>query len=253
MKIAHITDMHLRQSIPGMAANPKRLIRDMPHLLPKAIEEIKGHKPDIIVVTGDLVDVPEEWIEDHQEKKLCEEHTLSCIADYLYVKDILDASGLPYVVVAGNHDIPEFVWQVFEKFDDLIINGYKFLFFHDHETENHMPQRLHMERERFEDAVACDSDMLQVHVQHYVLTPTLHEGYPHSYKDDRLLTQLVDESEQVILSLSGHYHQGTELIHLRNAYFTTEPAFCVSPHVYRLYEIDPEAKHVSMRQLDLKM
>ncbi|QDU33524.1 Calcineurin-like phosphoesterase [Poriferisphaera corsica] len=251
MRIAQITDLHLRQAIPGVTTHSERLVREVPSLFAKAVRSAKEHSPDIIVVTGDLLDVPDDWISAQANGMLGEEETLACLADYLYIKDVLDNSELPYMVVAGNHDLPNLLWQIFERFDDLSLNGFKFIAFHDEETENHMPQRLGLERERFEETLHCVSEMPQVHLQHYVLTPTLHEGYPHSYLDDRTITEKVDESERVILSLSGHYHQGTELLHMKYAYFATGTAFCNQPHAYRIYDVDLERKHVSMKQFNV--
>ncbi|WP_432799889.1 metallophosphoesterase family protein [Poriferisphaera sp. WC338] len=249
MKIAHITDIHLRQHIPGNVALAERQVRRMPELFPQALKQIQDCQPDILIITGDLLDAPLSWIDADKLGNLEEENREAALQDYRLLYEILEDQDLPYVVLAGNHDLQSAMWNVFPQKDTVHCDGFDFHLFHDDETENHMPQRLDDQLERFEATLETHDESPQIHVQHYVLTPSIHEGYPHSYKHDRTHTQKIDDSGRVILSLSGHFHPGTELIHLKNTYFTTGPAFCVAPFPYRIYEIDD--KHVTMQQFDL--
>ena len=59
-RILHFTDAHLRWNQPGSAANPLRLSRDMPDALARLADTFVDIKPDVVVMTGDLLDVPDD-------------------------------------------------------------------------------------------------------------------------------------------------------------------------------------------------
>ena len=54
--------MHLRCYQPGTAINPMRLFRDMPAALDRLAKRIKEFTPDVLVMTGDILDMPDEVI-----------------------------------------------------------------------------------------------------------------------------------------------------------------------------------------------
>jgi len=58
MKLVHISDFHLRHYLPGTASAPTRTSRKMPELLQQAVAHIEAESPDMVAVTGDLVDYP---------------------------------------------------------------------------------------------------------------------------------------------------------------------------------------------------
>ena len=58
MKIAHISDFHLRHHLPGTSSISRRLSRKMPDLVAEAVRQIGDADPDLVAVTGDLVDYP---------------------------------------------------------------------------------------------------------------------------------------------------------------------------------------------------
>ncbi|MBT3601936.1 MAG: hypothetical protein HN521_02615, partial [Candidatus Latescibacteria bacterium] len=58
MKIAHISDFHLRHHLPGDSAIEQRKSRQMPNKIALAVKHIQTLSPDLIAVTGDLVDYP---------------------------------------------------------------------------------------------------------------------------------------------------------------------------------------------------
>lgn len=66
----------------------------------KSVEEIKRFRPrpDLVVVTGDLVETPDE-------------------ASYLHFKSLLDGLSVPVAVLPGNHDDPVLMASVFADRD----------------------------------------------------------------------------------------------------------------------------------------
>ena len=101
-----------------------------------------------------------------------------------------------------------------------------------------MPRRFNPQRAQWEAALAQTDGPPQVHLQHYVVTPILNAGWPHSYEEGDDIARRTDEAGCVRLSLSGHYHPGTGLIRHRHACFATCPAFAIAPFAWRVYDID---------------
>jgi 3',5'-cyclic AMP phosphodiesterase CpdA len=258
MRIAHITDLHLRQHIAGTASIAERQSRRMAELFPKALAAIAARRPDVVVVSGDLVDVPDGWLTG----SLTPEQSAAALADYRLVRGALDDTQLPYVVVPGNHDRDDLLWQVFDRSRvDVEIAGHRVVSFHDHEGAGHVPERVGDDRARFErvtgdTGVASPSThrvadvpthrgLPQVHVQHYVVWPEENREYPHTYGDGRSLATAVGAGGVVRLCLSGHYHRGVAPARYDvapNVTFATAPAFCVSPFPWWVYDLADDAE-----------
>ena len=49
LRILHLTDLHLRRSLPGTAQQPKRLSRDMPDILCRLGDRLDEWSPDDVV------------------------------------------------------------------------------------------------------------------------------------------------------------------------------------------------------------
>ena len=231
MKIAHISDFHLRHHLSGTATSPRRLSRQMPDLLTEAVEEVQAESPDLVVATGDLVDYP-----------FCGVHDPDLIAhgekDLRLVQEIFRPLSAPVAFLYGNHDPPESFRKVFGHHpSDFEVSGYRILLFFDEEVENHFPQRLGEERERFLAALADDDPRPQIHLQHYLISPERNEGYPHTYWEAESLKGALLADPRVRLVLSGHYHRGEPLFREGEVHFSTVPAFGERPHPYRIYTL----------------
>jgi DNA repair exonuclease SbcCD nuclease subunit len=95
-KIVQITDLHISHHLDDK--NVKRLDLCLNYIVQKV-------KPDVVLVTGDLVYNP---LHDHQNFKLLA---------YYSLKKKLDALKIPYFVIPGNHDDSFVVARVFGKSD----------------------------------------------------------------------------------------------------------------------------------------
>jgi histidinol-phosphate phosphatase family protein len=244
LKIAHITDLHARRSLPGSCSAVKRRSRLMPDLFIKALDLFKKENVDFIALTGDLLDVPEFILTpddyyDHQPGPWLDD----ALSDYRYFKNLLDQTGIPYMVLPGNHDHEPTMWQVFDPASNTLdlptpsgpVRVYRF---NDREWAGHIPRRLDRQRVLFDSALA-NGPQHQIHLQHYVVTPILNKGYPHTYLESDWLVKRITASGKSIFSLSGHYHNGTDLLPHENAIITTGPAFTHSPHPIRIYQTGP--------------
>ncbi len=243
MRIAHLTDLHLRAQQPGTSAIGKRRSHAMTTLVPRALDAMRAQQPDFLAVTGDLLDVPG-WLTapiPGFARDMPEFWTNAAIEDYRQVKAWLDATGIPYMVLPGNHDLPDAMWQVFDPAaHTLETGGICCTRFCDHEHDGHRPRRFHPERDRWEQLLQRTNGPLQVHLQHYVITPALNAGYPHTYEEGEEIARRTNACGHVPLCLSGHYHRGTPVLNHGNTTFATTPAFCEAPHPWRIYDLDPD-------------
>ncbi|MCC9078950.1 metallophosphoesterase [Litorilinea aerophila] len=234
MKIAHISDLHLRHHLPGTADIPERRSRLMADYLQRAVQHLHAHNPDLLVLSGDLVDYPTDRLDDPATRAQGE-------ADLRLIADILAPLPCPLVVVDGNHDHPELTRKVFGHLPlDQICRGYRVLAFWDAEGEGHVPHRTGAEWQRFQDALEDPDSPPQIHVQHYVIWPHLNGEYPYTYGEGDAMQAAIVASGRVRLVLSGHYHRGARPQMVDNTLFATVPAFSEFPHPFWIYELDGE-------------
>ncbi len=254
MRVGHISDLHLRRNLQGTSAVPARLSRDMPELLSAALSAMMVAGVDVVVVTGDLVDHPYP-VEDTPE-------TLrNGRADLQLVAEALQQLSCPWAVLPGNHDHPELFRDVFGlKPHEFDCQGIRFTAFHDwdrslvaddDEMATNVPRRIGAERTRFEALLADDDSRPQVHLQHYVITPRLDEGWPHTYADGEYLCDAVVQDGRIRLALSGHYHPGSSCLRAGDngmgTWFNVAPAFCEIPHPYLLHDLGSDGCLVTTR------
>lgn len=215
----------------------------MPQLLERAMLRIRGEAPDLLVVSGDLLDFPFEAIDSPAMLELAEQ-------DLRLMADILVESGSPYVIVQGNHDVPRLVRRVFGRIPvDQVIAGYRVLCFNDHQAGDLYPERLGRERERFLAALSDPISPPQIHVQHYLIWPRRNASYPYTYREAGFLLDAIAKSGLVRLVLSGHYHAGVPLTRIGDTFFATVPAFAEAPHPYWIYDLQDRQVSFQPRQL----
>ena len=232
MIIAHLSDFHLRHHLPGTSGASRRLSRYMPDLLTEAVEKLRAEAPDLVAVTGDLVDHPFYGMHDPDLIALGEK-------DLRLIRDIFRPLTCPVAFLYGNHDHPTAFQKVFGDLPvDFGVAGRRILLFSDSEIDNHIPQRLEEQRERFLAALADDDPRPQIHIQHYLISPERNQGYPHTYREADSLKAALQADGRVRLALSGHYHRGEPLFQEGGVYFGVAPAFGEPPHPYRIYTLE---------------
>ncbi|MGZ0148680.1 metallophosphoesterase family protein [Kribbella sp. WER1] len=252
MRIAQLTDLHVRAHLPGTSVLGRRRSREALGLTSKALDDARRRGAEVVVVTGDLVDVPSFLLTGERYDAFDRDRWLSAAAaDYRLLRDLLDGSGLPYIVVPGNHDSYPMTGSVFGT-GPLVreIGELRFVSFWDREDHANIPHRRRAERALFDDLLTSTGPD-QVHLQHFVVTPELNDDWPHTYQDGRELRGRIVESGRVRLSLSGHYHPGTDLIHDGGSTFATGSALAEAPHCYRLYDVGASDAPVRMQIVPL--
>lgn len=237
LRLAHITDLHLRHHQPGSSRLNARRSRRMAEALAAALSDLKARGVDAVVLTGDLLDVPGYYLRgeeayDYQRPAWTAEIEL----DYALIRTRLETSGIPFLALPGNHD----AWGAFHRAfpeDELLVQGHRLIRFCDREHQAPLrPQRVGEQRHAFLAALA-DPSLPQIHCQHYVIAPELNAGYPHTYWDHEDIVRRLSAVAHVPLAISGHYHRGTELLRLGRTAIATGPAFAEYPHPYRIFEL----------------
>jgi hypothetical protein len=248
VRLGHISDLHLRYHLSGTSAVPARRSRDMPALFTEALAALQGAGVDVVAVTGDLVDHPHETEESPETLRDGE-------ADLRLVAEALSNLSCPWIVLPGNHDHPRLFSHVFGRSVEIDVKGARVIAFSDwdrpvgcvgeEDEKPNVPRRVAAERVRFEAALAAGDPRLQIHLQHYVITPRLDEGWPHTYGDGESIRDSLVADPRVRLALSGHYHPGVgtflEGDGLTGTWFSVAPAFCEAPHPYLLHELGQDS------------
>ncbi|MBC7237723.1 MAG: metallophosphoesterase, partial [Chloroflexi bacterium] len=230
MRIVHLSDLHMRYHLAGESTIARRRSRSVAALLLAARDRVAALAPDLIVVTGDVLEYPshlDETPDVHDRGR----------QDLLLVKEWLDSLATRYCVLPGNHDHRGLVEEVFGPSTQFDLGGHRVITFHDEEDAHHVPHRLGRERRRFEAALADAASPLQIHVQHFLLWPPYRDEYPYAYEDAEELAEAIALSGQVRLALSGHYHEGIPPQRLGHTWFATAPAFCQDPHPFWAYDL----------------
>lgn len=248
MKLAHITDLHIRRHTPGLAPNSPARFREAYSVFLQALEKMKAEDVDRIILSGDIVDVPECVLNPTDYYMDLATRFLPLIErDYRLVRDALDATGIPYTIIPGNHDHHPTFFSVFPDAGQTAdLGGYRFISYADREWKNNIPHRHDRERKRMVAELADPASPPQVHIQHFLPFPMIGSDYPFNYHDAENITRLYAASGKVALSLSGHYHPGTELLEKDGVTYATGEGFCEAPFPFRVYTIDGSA--ISMEE-----
>lgn len=238
-----MSDLHLRRHLPGTATVTKRLSRRMPDLFACAVARIAAEPPDLLVLSGDLLDFPTYGLGDAQ---LLDEGR----RDLELIAAQLKTLSCPCVVLPGNHDASQLVRETFAGApEDFEHAGFRIVSFFDNEVESNVPQRLGAEREKFLAVTADAQSLPQIHVQHYIVWPPRNEGYPHTYREHESMLETLLESRRVRMVLSGHYHAGIEPVEKNGTIFAAPPAFCDPPHRWWMYDVTDDT--FDRRECDL--
>lgn len=241
VRLAHITDLHIRHHQPGTATRTERRSRHILTVLERLTPALKNHGADVLVVTGDLLDVPDEVLAGDAAYEPDVNWPEVVDADYRLFRGWLQSTGIPWVVIPGNHDDEAAFDRLFPDYADITdIAGLRFVCFRDQLDETRQPRRTAESRALFE-AVTQDAahDTPQVHVQHFTIDPpTFHDGWQYEYSDAPALKDMIETSGRVRAVLSGHFHPGYPVIFDNGVAYAPTPAFCETPYPYRLVDIE---------------
>lgn len=239
-RILHLTDLHLRHHQPGSADPPIRRSREMPEMLGRLMARVPELDVDVIVITGDLLDVPDEVIAGESPDGRDLPIWLAEVEqDFRLMRESLAATGVDYVVCPGNHDHEGLFSRVFPEATAFVdAAGLRFVCFWDELGPDRQPRRTAARRDLFEQALnAPEHNVSQIHIQHYTVYPPItSNGARYDYLGAAALKESLESSGRVRAVLSGHYHPGV-LAEEGGVFYSGPPAFCEAPYPFRIYNM----------------
>jgi hypothetical protein len=237
LQIAQITDPHL-PVLNRSGYDSLQGITSEYDLFTRTIEKMARLSVDVLVLSGDILGIDDDRDPAEMREGDSAPEPQNITESYRKIHAILDASGLTYLIVPGNHDRESAFRQVFDGCPDRAeVFGYTIILFYDREGDNRIPERKGGELEKFKGILNNSQKNAQIHVQHYLLTDPPEYDHTYSYKRYKKLQRDITDSHKVILCISGHYHKGTKMIDRSGTFFTSGAAFCAPHRAYRIYRV----------------
>ena len=249
LRILHITDLHLRDAVPGTSEIACRRSRQIGSLLDRLEQELAEIAPDFIAITGDLLHAPYGLYRGVNPFDMAQ-FSGAVRADYRSLKARFDRWQVPYLVLPGNHDDMALLSEVFVGTREQVINDYRILAFDDMEHGNNVPLRTGDELQRYSQCLSDGDPRPQIHLQHYVAHPVVEHPYPHNFGDRDMLLALLVRST-VRLCLSGHFHPGHKPVTKDGVTHIVGRGFCEAPHPVGVIDIDADGG-ISYREIEIK-
>jgi histidinol phosphatase-like PHP family hydrolase/Icc-related predicted phosphoesterase len=194
-------------------------------LLKRVLRRFGGEeKPDFLVIPGDVTDGG-----DRQETN-----------DAIMA---VEKSGIPSAFVRGNHDA-----QVIRQ-EPLAVKNFLIYSFADSWGEDDTCTRKEEALAEFRAAVKKHQGKRIIALQHNPVYPQIEGDYPYNLINSDAVHRAYAENN-VLLSLSGHYHPGKDLIYKDGVGYFTVPALCEEPFGYAV--IDIQGSKISVEQHSLK-
>ena len=241
MKIGFVTDLHYREAVPGDSPNPQRELRRVGTLLRRCLQHFRNAGAELVLVAGDNVDAP---LDDPRLD-----------ADLVSLREMLTGSGLPFVIIPGNHDpAPDVFYRVLPRPPRVLRSGScEIITFGDDafDEESHYAARrpeVLAEMRQFLSSTPAGVE-LTILLQHYVLYPEqeLHESdYRYNYLNDAEIRAIMEASPRRLLSLSGHLHRGHPLVTHNGVTYFIGGALC--EHPFRYYLLHTDADEITVQE-----
>ncbi len=245
MKIAQITDLHI-----GLKEQDTYNVDVRDNFL-LILGEVVFEKPDLIVVSGDL----------------CYDEGVKDI--YRWIKEKLDKTEIPYLVLPGNHDDAQMMMDVFEidysNSEEEIYFAKKLskttaLFLDNSKASHSDNQKKWLKRQLHQ----ADKNVLVF--THYppAKCKVLFMDKNYALKDSEEIQSLFHGYEKNVYLFCGHYHT-EKMIHLDNLHIAITPStyFQINPNTeefeidshkigYRLIEVSKNSCMSTVRYIDGK-
>lgn len=235
IKIAVVADPHYEPHENILFPARRGEIADI--LLLRAVHRINRIiRPDLTVILGDIHD---------------NGGTPEAVKQLERMREIAALLKSPWLIIPGNHDAPpELFYSVFPRpAETTDINGVRFVSFLDPEEPGWNARRTEHDLARMKKARAGWHGQI-VMLQHVPLFPPGHSNCPYNYVN---AGDIIAEMRRngILLAISGHYHEGVELINDDGVNFLAAPALCQSP--FSFLEIDLINGNVTVTRHDLRL
>ncbi len=232
-----IADAHQDDSVPDPEDFPGNCDFTMgKELIRRAIDDAQRRGGfDAVTLLGDLV---------NDGSKPQTDSVLAEIRDE--VQNTIGNADL--LVVAGNHDFgTDRFLSIFGQTPGLNqIGDYNFFVFADRFDEDFCT-RSEEEMKNLTELASKDPKPI-IALQHNPIYPTIDSDYPFMHTNNADVFANYIEAG-VMLSVSGHYHPGQELVEKEGVKFITAPAICEPPHKYLLVTLEGQNVEIETCQL----
>jgi len=233
VKIAVISDIHAGQdtSILTQRGHFEEI------LLLRTVRRLnRTVKPDITIIAGDLLE---------------NGNSNDAIEQSIRLREIIDMLNSPTIIIRGNHDLPaEEFYKIFGPMPDYVdINRCRFIPFDDHELPDFNAKRTNFDIERMKNAAKGFKGQV-ICVQHVPLFPQGEVDCPYSIVNS---TEVIAAMKKfgINLSISGHWHEGFDLIKNQSTGFCAAPALYKEP--FRFLEINLNDDEIKTTTHQLKI
>ena len=192
-------------------------------------------KPDVTLILGDVIN-------DGRAATARE-----CLRRMRAVVDVLES---PVIVIPGNHDgDPDAFYKVFDRPPVHVdVKGVRFVWFLDPEEPNWNARRTTADIERMAAARAGHDGPI-VALQHVpVFPPGCGGAFNYTNAEEVIAAMRVNG---IGLAISGHDHQGMDLVRSGSLGFLAAPALCEAE--FSFLEITVDGDRIDVRRHDLRM
>lgn len=231
--IAVVTDLHYASSCPL----PTRRGEYADILLARVIHRLDQMiRPDVLVVLGDCLDAPQ---------------AANALERLQTLKQMLDMLQCPVIAIPGNHDpAPDVFYGVMERPAPIVdIGPVRFLSFVDPEEPGYNARRLPYDLDRMR-AARNGHDGPIVFLQHVPLFPPGLTNCPYGYTNTDEIIEVMEE-QAITLSISGHYHAGSELVQHHGCAYVAVKALCEEPFSFSVITLDDDGISATSHALKL--
>jgi Icc-related predicted phosphoesterase len=234
-----IADLHYVNHAEYFNSHPHRKVKNSHIFLQKAFSgmKIEGIRPDVAILLGDIIDNGEfpEAETDLQE-----------------IAATVKKWGIPVLALPGNHDgdFNRFA-QIFNTRPGLhVIQNYGFIVFHDKKQNDEKVFRSNADLEMLRRIRESHPELPLIALQHNPLHPHIESFYPYNPANAESVLKAYQQN-QVMLSLSGHYHRGQAAHKIGDVIYYTVPAICEAP--FRFAHIKLSGWEVKLQEHALKL
>jgi histidinol phosphatase-like PHP family hydrolase len=219
IRLVVLSDLHWSSDPAHVCAVPERKSELGLELLKRVLRRatVKGGTTALILL-GDLVD---------------DGNAPSAEADLRALARAVEKTGIPFVAVPGNHDgSPARYLAIFgDRPGPHVVGPYCLYSFADAYGDGDVCSRDPQDLERLRAYAAAHPEQAIITLQHNPIRPAIQSDYPYCLRNADVVSKAYEDA-RVVLSISGHYHNGQPLSAANGISYLTSPAVSESPFRY---------------------
>ena len=239
IKIVHFSDIHLDTKHPD---KPVRKFAQSVPMFKKAIQKANRLNPDIVVISGDMINKPIE-------------------SEFDTFLNIAKGFNTDYYPILGNHDVgvggglskktiidklnKNCPWLNLSQTNYFVIKDEYIFIFMDGTNDNEVTSKGTFSKEALQfldKTLSLYQDKKAIIVQHFPLMPPF-KSASHEITNRYEYLDIIDRHQNIIMVLSGHYH-ASKSTERNNVLYITTPSLIEYPHAFRYLTVNSDKKNV---------